>query len=119
MARSHWLLWPTALIVAALLPLWANSYVVHIANYSLIFLFPALGLNLLFGYTGLLSLAQGAFFGIGAYACALLTVHFNWPFWIAYPAAGMFCAAIAVPLGFPALRLRAYSFVMCTLGFVL
>lgn len=100
------------------IPLLANNYVIHIANYSLIFLFPALGLNLIFGYTGLLSLAQGAFFGIGAYACALLTIHFALPFWLTFPLAGLICAAIAIPLGFPALRLRAYSFVMCTLGFV-
>lgn len=107
------------LITTALaLPAFANNYYIHIANYSLIFLFPALGLNLIFGYTGLLSLAQGAFFGIGAYAGALVTLHFGWPFWLAFLFGGAFCALLSLLLAIPALRLRAYSFVMCTLGFV-
>lgn len=101
-----------------LLPLFADNYTLHIANYAFIFLLPALGLNLIFGYTGLLSLAQGAFFGIGAYVYALLTLANIVPFWLAYLAGGAFCAITALALGIPALRLRAYSFVMCTLGFV-
>jgi branched-chain amino acid transport system permease protein len=116
--RKKWLL--AILLAGAVLalPFTANNYVVHVINYSLIFLLPALGLNLIFGYTGLLSLAQGAFFGIGAYTAALVTLHFGWPFWLALLSGGVFCALLALLLAVPALRLRAYSFVMCTLGFV-
>jgi branched-chain amino acid transport system permease protein len=85
---------------------------------SLVYLLPALGLNLIYGYAGLLSLAEGAFFGIGAYASALLALRLGWPFWLAFPAAGLACALLAVPMAVPALRLRSYSFVMVTLGFL-
>lgn len=113
-----------ALLVAALLlaavafPVMANNYWLHVANYSLIYLLPALGLNLIFGYVGLLSLAQGAFFGLGAYACALTALRYGWPFPVTIAFAALFCGGIALLLAAPSLRLRAYSFVMTTLGFV-
>ena len=72
----------------------------------------------MYGYAGLLSLATGAFFGIGAYASSLLALRLGWPFWLALPAAGAVCALVAVPMAVPALRLRSYSFVMVTLGFL-
>lgn len=118
MRRSAWAASIALACAAGALPLVANNYVIHVVNYSLIFLLPALGLNLIFGYTGLLSLAQGAFFGVGAYCAALVTLHFGWPFWLAFLSGGLFSALLAVVLSVPALRLRAYSFVMCTLGFV-
>jgi len=104
--------------VALLAPVAASDYVLHVAALSFIYLLPALGLNLVFGYAGLLSLATGAFFGIGAYASALLALRLGWPFWLAFPAAGAVCALLAVPMAVPALRLRSYSFVMVTLGFL-
>jgi branched-chain amino acid transport system permease protein len=108
----------TALAALALAPLFLDSYYLHALIIAMIFLLPAHGLNLILGYTGMLSLAQGVFFGIGAYASALLSLHFGTPFLVNIFAAGLIAAAIALPLGIPALRLRTYSFVMCTLGFV-
>ncbi len=118
MRLARWASWAVAAAIVGGLPWFANNYVLHVINYALIFLLPALGLNLIFGYTGLLSLAQGAFFGCGAYAGALAILHLQLPFWLAFVAAGVFCALLALLLGVPALRLRAYSFVMATLGFV-
>jgi branched-chain amino acid transport system permease protein len=105
-----------ALLAAA--PWLVDTYYLHAIITSLIFLLPAHGLNLLVGYTGLLSLASGAFFGIGSYVSALLAIHYGTPFWFNFIAAGVVTGLIALPLGIPALRLRTYSFVMCTLGFV-
>lgn len=105
--------------IACFAPLFLGNYPLHALIIALIFLLPAHGLNLLLGYTGLLSLAQAAFFGIGAYTSALLAVHFGTPFYVNFLAAGLAAGAIALPLGIPALRLRATSFVMCTLGFVI
>src|SRR5437899_7030763 len=113
---------PFGLALAALAcaaPLFLGNYPLHAIVIALIFLLPAHGLNLLLGYTGLLSLAQAAFFGIGAYTSALLAVHFGTPFYVNFLAAGLVAGAVALPLGIPALRLRATSFVMCTLGFVI
>jgi len=107
-------------IIAVLLalPTFAGRYHLHIAILSMIYFYPALGLNLIYGYLGMLSLAQGAFFGIGAYVGGLIAVHLQWPLWLTLPAAGLVSAVIALAVGVPALRLRNYSFVMCTLGFV-
>ncbi|MBK5416206.1 branched-chain amino acid ABC transporter permease [Pseudomonas sp. TH31] len=108
------------LILAALLlaPLYLQNYYLHALIVAMIFLLPSHGLNLILGYTGMLSLAQGAFFGIGAYVAGLLAVHFGTPFWFNIIAAGALTGLIALPLGIPALRLRTVSFVMCTLGLV-
>ncbi len=107
------------LVVAVAVPMFAGRYVVHSLIIALIFMLPAHGLNLLVGYTGMLSLAQAAFFGIGAYASGLLAVHYGTPFYVNILAAGLIAGAVALPLGIPALRLRDTSFVMCTLGFVI
>ena len=107
-----------ALAAALAAPAVVSEYPLHIAVLGFVYLLPALGLNLVYGYAGLLSLAEGAFFGIGAYASALLALRLGWPFWLAFPAAGLVCALLAIPLAVPALRLRSYSFVMVTLGFL-
>ncbi len=105
--------------LAAGLPWLLDNYELHAVIVALTFLLPAYGLNLLVGYTGLLSLAQAAFFGIGAYVTALLAIHFQTPFIVNLLASGLVAGLVAFPLGVPALRLRATSFVMCTLGFVI
>lgn len=107
------------LVVALAAPFIGSRYVTHSLIIALIFMLPAHGLNLLVGYTGLLSLAQAAFFGIGAYTAGLLAVTYGTPFYVNLIAAGLVSGALALPLGIPALRLRSTSFVMCTLGFVI
>ena len=62
-----------------------KNYYLHIAVLSLIHVLLALGLNLIAGYGGQLSLAQAAFFGIGAYVSALLMMNLHWSFWLAAP----------------------------------
>ncbi|SCB35421.1 branched-chain amino acid ABC transporter permease [Rhizobium multihospitium] len=107
------------IIVAVAAPFIGSRYVTHALIIALIFMLPAHGLNLLVGYTGLLSLAQAAFFGIGAYASGLLAVYYGTPFYVNILAAAVIAGGLALPLGIPALRLRSTSFVMCTLGFVI
>lgn len=114
----RWAVAGTALALLLLAPLVLDAYYLHALIFAMIFLLPAHGLNLILGYTGMLSLAQGVFFGIGAYASALLSMHFGTPFVFNLCAAGVVAGLVALPLGFPALRLRTTSFVMCTLGFV-
>ncbi len=109
------------LLAAAVLgaPLVLGTYSVHALVIAMIFLLPAHGLNLLVGYTGMLSLAQAAFFGVGAYVSALASIHLGTPFLVNVVLATLGTALVAVPVGIPALRLRSTSFVMCTLGFVI
>jgi len=113
--------WSASLLGLALLlamPLFLGDYYLHAMVLAMIFLLPALGLNLILGYTGMLSLAQGVFFGLGAYVSALMSIHFGTSFIINLLVAGLAAGLIALPLGIPALRLRDTSFVMCTLGMV-
>ena len=83
----------------------------------LIFSLAAIGLNLLTGYTGLLSLGTGAFMGVGAYACYKLTTYFpgvNIIFWIV--ASGFFSAAVGVVFGLPSLRIKGFYLAVATLA---
>lgn len=114
----RWAVAGTAVALLLVAPLVLDAYYLHALIFAMIFLLPAHGLNLILGYTGMLSLAQGVFFGIGAYASALLSMHFGTPFVFNLCAAAVIAGLIALPLGIPALRLRTTSFVMCTLGFV-
>lgn len=76
-----------------------------------------MGLNVLTGYTGLVSLGHAGFYGIGAYVCALLQVNAGWSFWPALLAAGVFTAFIGLLLGLPSLRLSGSYLSIVTLGF--
>jgi branched-chain amino acid transport system permease protein len=76
----------------------------------------ALGLNLTLGYAGQISLAQGAFVGVGAYASALLTLK-GVPLGLALPAAFVICTALGWILGYPALRVRSHYLAFVTLAF--
>src|SRR3989454_7301642 len=70
------------------LPLWLESpYFLHVVIMAGVFGVLALSLNLLLRYTGQLSLGHAAFFRIGAYASALLTLRLEWSFWLALPGA--------------------------------
>lgn len=99
------------------LPLVASEYVVYVM--VLAFLFAALtaSYDLLLGYTGQLSFAQGAFYGIGAYTSALLTLRTGMPFWVALPTTGALVFLLAAGVGYPALKLRGAYFAVTTFFF--
>ena len=83
-----------------------------------IFTILALSLNLLLGYTGQLSLGHAAFFGIGAYTSALLTLRLEWSFWLAvWPAAALTAGLAGWAIGRLALKVRGAYFVLVTISF--
>ncbi len=109
---------PVAAALALTAPLWlANPYYVHILIMAGIFAILALSLNLLLGYTGQLSLGHAAFFGIGAYTSALLTLRLGWSFWLGLPAGVGLAAAAGWAIGRLALKLRGAYFVLVTISF--
>ncbi len=77
----------------------------------------AISLGLVVGYLGELSLAHGAFYGIGAYTSALLSMNIGMPFWVAFPSSILFAGFLGLLIGIPALRLSGHYFVIATLGF--
>ncbi len=76
-------------------------------------------LNLVYGYTGLLSFAQVAFFGLGGYAAALLVTELGWSVWAAVAAGGVLAAAAGLAIGYSSLRLSRHAFAIVTLSFAL
>src|SRR5438552_17224129 len=107
-----------ATTAALTLPLWLESpYFLHVVIMAGIFGVLALSLNLLLGYTGQLSLGHAAFFGIGAYASALLTLRLEWSFWLALPGAVTLAALAGWLIGRLALKLRGAYFVLVTISF--
>jgi branched-chain amino acid transport system permease protein len=109
---SRWIV----LLGLALVPFFGQVYFVHVATLALIYCVFALGLQLLTGYAGQLSLGQAAFFGVGAYASALLAIDLRLPFWIAAPVATVIAAMLGACLA-PLTRLRGHYLAVATLGF--
>jgi branched-chain amino acid transport system permease protein len=106
------------LIAALLLPIAVDSrYVLFVCDLAMIYAIVALGLNLLMGYGGQISVGHAAFFGIGAYTSAILSVDLGWSFWAALPAALVLSAAFGLLLGLPTLRVRGHYLILATLGF--
>ena len=109
---------PLVLLVLATVPLWlANPYHVHILIQAGIFSVLALSLNLLLGYAGQLSLGHAAFFGIGAYATAIVTVKAEWSPWAGLLVAVVLPGLAGWMIGRIALRIRGAYFVLLTISF--
>jgi branched-chain amino acid transport system permease protein len=121
--RRIWI--ATALVAAVLIALpFALSYAgtawVRIANFAVLYVLLALGLNIVVGFAGLLDLGYIAFYAVGAYAYALLaSPHFglHLPFWIILPIGAALAALFGVMLGAPTLKLRGDYLAIVTLGF--
>jgi branched-chain amino acid transport system permease protein len=94
----------------------SNAYWVHVFSLTLISIILAMGMQLLVGRAGLLSIGQGAFYGIGAYTAAILAETFGAPFPLALIAAGL-VAAVSSLLLVPIVRLKGSSLAVATLGF--
>ena len=77
------------------------------------------GLNLIYGYTGLLSFAQVGFFGIGGYTATLLVVDRGWSLWSGVAVGGVLCIAVALLIGYSSLRLSRHAFAIVSLSFAL
>jgi branched-chain amino acid transport system permease protein len=99
MSRQNWFLIPIILIIL-FIPLSGSRFYVFLGTDILIIALFAVSLNLLLGYTGMVSFGQAAYFGIGAYTCALLMKKASVVFPIAFVAAGVFGAIAALIIGF-------------------
>ncbi|HOW75151.1 MAG TPA: branched-chain amino acid ABC transporter permease, partial [Candidatus Competibacteraceae bacterium] len=105
--------------VAVLLPiLFPDNYFVTVVGASAgLHVILAVGLNLLMGYAGQISLGHAAFFGMGAYTSAILTTRFAWPGLLAMAAGLLVAGVMAWLFARPILRLRGHYLAMATLGF--
>lgn len=97
-------------------PAFLGGYLVYLLSLIGVFSLVAIGLNLLTGYSGQISLGHSAFFAVGAYGSALLVSRIGLPFWLAIPLAGGLAALIGAVVALPALRLKNLYLAIATLG---
>jgi ABC-type branched-subunit amino acid transport system permease subunit len=102
-----------------ILPNIVDNYVIYVGARLFVYILVALGLNLLTGYAGQVSLGHAAFFAIGAYTAAVLAASLHWPFVICVTVSAVFTAIVGYLLGLPCLRLSGLYLAMATLGFTL
>ena len=116
--RFRFLLILAGLALLAALPLVATSYYLYLVELAMINVIIAVGLNLLSGNCGQISLCNASFMGIGAYCDALLTSHLGLPTLIALPLSVVIAALLGAGLGYPARRLSGLYLALITLGFL-
>ena len=116
MARA--LLIGIALAVLAAAGLGVDSYVRYLLALAMVNVIVAIGLNLLTGNAGQISLSHASFMAMGAYGTTLMMTNFGVPFWVAIPISACGAAAIGALLGFPASRLSGIYLALVTLGFL-
>ncbi len=104
------------ILLFAVIPFISNAYVLYVINIIGIYAIAAIGLNLLIGYTGQISLGHGAFFGVGAYSAAILATKAGFPFLIAVPLAGVITAIVGIFFGLPSARLKHLYLCIATLA---
>jgi branched-chain amino acid transport system permease protein len=105
------------LIFLFTIPLYATNYYVFLLNMVMVHVILAVGLNILVGYTGQISLGHAGFYAIGAYGTALIMMHLQLPFFPAILLSAFIAAAFGFLLGLPALRLEGPYLAIATLGF--
>jgi branched-chain amino acid transport system permease protein len=104
-------------LILALLPLvLPNAFYFDVAIRIALNAIVVIGLNLLMGYTGQISLGHAGFYGLGAYASAALTTHYNWPPLAALLAGAVATGLLALLLARPVLKLKGHTLAMATLG---
>lgn len=107
-----------ALLALVLVPfIFEASYFVHVLIVIGIYVMLTYGLDLVLGYCGQFSFSQGAFYGIGAYASALLSLKLGLSFWLALPAAALIASFFGLILGIPSLRLKGHYLAITTIAF--
>ena len=104
--------------IVIILPLFfPSAYYYRIGALVFIFALAVVGLNLLMGFAGQVSLGHAGFLGIGAYSVAIGPVHFGAPSWLCLFAGAMLSGAVAFAVGRPILRLKGHYLAVATLGF--
>jgi len=104
------------LVALLLFPLVADSHLMALLNLMVLASVGAIGLNILVGFTGQISLGHGAFMMVGSYAAAILSTRYGAPFWLGLPAGGAVAAAVGAFFGIPSLRIKGLYLAIATLA---
>jgi branched-chain amino acid transport system permease protein len=104
------------LVMFVAVPLFASAYQIYVIDTILIACIGALGLNLLTGYAGQISIGHGGFLGVGAFTSAILVTKAGVPFWLSVPAAGLVTAVVGLLFGIPSVRIKGLYLAIATLA---
>ena len=107
------------LVVACLIPFMVTSYRTFQLTSALSYAIALLGLNMLTGFNGQISLGHGAFYAIGAYTAAILMDRWDVPYWATIPAAAIVCFGAGFLFGLPAIRLEGLYLALATFALAL
>jgi branched-chain amino acid transport system permease protein len=113
---ARWTVAGIAVLMFLVLPLTLHEYYLSIVNLISIAVVGALGLNILVGYTGQISVGHGAFMSVGAYTAANFATRLDFPFWVALPLGGLMAAAVGAVVGTPSLRIKGLYLAIATLA---
>lgn len=113
---AKWTNWGVLFILIVVLPLILNPHKMSIVNTIALSAIGAIGLNILVGYTGQISIGQGAFMMIGSYTAAILSSRYGWPFWLGIPAGGVVTMIAGTLFGIPSLRIKGLYLAIATLA---
>jgi branched-chain amino acid transport system permease protein len=105
--------------IAVALPFVLSDYRLFLATMTLITAIAVLGLNMLVGYNGQLSLGHGAIYALGAYTTAILIEHGGWAWWATLPVSAAVCFVFGFLFGWPALRLKGHYLALATFALAL
>ncbi len=101
-------------LLALVVPLLASNYLLSLLNLSLIYIIAVLGLNLLTGNAGQISLGNAAFLAIGAFTAGSLASMLKFPFWLTVPSGGVAAMLVGIVVGIPALRIKGFYLLLAT-----
>src|SRR6266852_7202618 len=113
---ARWTMAVLGAIFFLLIPLTLHEYYLSVANLVWIAVIGALGLNILVGYTGQISIGHGAFMSVGAYTAANLAIRLDSPWPVNLLAGGLMAAAIGAVIGIPSLRIKGLYLAIATLA---
>ncbi|MEO8718951.1 MAG: branched-chain amino acid ABC transporter permease [Burkholderiales bacterium] len=114
MSRRQLVLLAILLLAACAVPFLVSNYRTFQLTLALVYSIALLGLNMLTGYNGQISLGHGAFYAIGAYTAAILMDQYGVPYWATLPAAAVVCLVAGFLFGLPALRLEGLYLALAT-----
>ncbi len=114
--RTHWTLMILFIVALYLAPAYLGNYWLGVANLIGITLIAAVGLNILVGYCGQLSIGHAGFIAVGAYTAAVLTNRFEMPFLFGLISAGLMAGIIGTIFGLPSIRVKGFYLAITTIA---
>ncbi len=114
--KNQWLIFIAFLVILFCLPMFIKGYTTYIVNFLMVSIISVVGLQLLTGYCGQISIGHAAFMAVGGFSSAILTTKLNMPFIVALPLSGLIAGAVGLIFGIPALRIKGLYLALSTMA---